>query len=53
MFIERFVVPGDVPALEPESSHTESLVIRLDGRKHTFDYQAGRHDPRRRPARRA
>jgi ferredoxin-NADP reductase len=39
VFIERFVVP-DAPADE-EVSVTESLVIRLDRRKHVLRYQAG------------
>jgi 3-ketosteroid 9alpha-monooxygenase subunit B len=39
-FIERFVVPAAEPVVEQESN-TESLVIRLDRRKHTFPYQAG------------
>jgi len=38
-FIERFDVP-DVGGVEEESA-TESLVIRLDRRKHTLGYQAG------------
>jgi ferredoxin-NADP reductase len=40
LFIERFVVPDDVPALT-ESSATESLVIQLDRRKHTIAYKLG------------
>jgi ferredoxin-NADP reductase len=40
VFIERFVVPGDVPALT-ESSATESLVIRIERRKHAIRYQLG------------
>ena len=40
LFVERFVVPGEVSALT-EGSHTESLVVRLAGRKHTLDYQLG------------
>jgi 3-ketosteroid 9alpha-monooxygenase subunit B len=40
VFIERFVVPGDVRAA-PLVSSTRSLVIRLDRRKHTIAYQAG------------
>ncbi|MFA5883265.1 MAG: ferredoxin--NADP reductase [Acidimicrobiia bacterium] len=40
LFVERFVTPGEVPTLT-ESSHTESLVVRLAGRKHTLDYQLG------------
>jgi ferredoxin-NADP reductase len=40
VFIERFELPGDAPALA-ESSHTESIVIRLDRRKHTIRYESG------------
>src|SRR5262245_527569 len=40
LFIERFEAPGDLPALS-ESSATESLVIRLERRKHTVNYQLG------------
>ena len=40
LFIERFIVPGDVSALT-ESSATESLVIRLGRKKHTVAYRAG------------
>ena len=40
LFIERFVVPDSAPADE-EVSATESLVIRLDRRKHALRYQAG------------
>jgi ferredoxin-NADP reductase len=39
-FVERFSVPEATPADE-ESSATESLVIRLDRRKHVIRYQAG------------
>ena len=39
--------------MAPDDAVTESVVIRLDRRKHTVQYQAGRHDPRDRPARRA
>ena len=39
-FIETFDVPGDAPADEVVST-TESLVIRLDRRKHAVRYQAG------------
>ncbi len=39
-FIERFVVPGDAPAAQIVSA-TDSLVIRLDRRKHAVRYQAG------------
>lgn len=40
LFIERFVVPGDVPTLT-ESSATESVVIRLDRQKRTVEYHLG------------
>jgi ferredoxin-NADP reductase len=40
LFIERFVTPGEVPTLT-ESSHTESLTVKLAGRTHTLDYQLG------------
>ena len=40
LFIERFVTPGEVPTLT-ESSHTESLTVKLAGRKHTIDYTLG------------
>ena len=40
LFVERFVVPGDFPTLT-ESSHTETLVVRLAGRKHTITYEVG------------
>jgi ferredoxin-NADP reductase len=40
LFIERFVVPGELPALT-ESSATESLVIRIGRKKHTLAYRAG------------
>jgi len=40
LFIERFVTPGEVPAIT-ESSHTESLTVKLAGRKHTIDYTLG------------
>jgi ferredoxin-NADP reductase len=40
VFIERFVVPGDLRAVA-EASSTRSLVIRLDRRKHSIGYQAG------------
>ena len=35
LFIERFELPGAVPALT-ESSATESITIRLERRKHTI-----------------
>ena len=40
LFIERFELAGDVPTLT-ESSDTESIVIRLDRRKHTIAYVPG------------
>lgn len=40
LFIERFDLPGDGPPAT-ESSATESIVIRLDRRKHVIGYQAG------------
>jgi ferredoxin-NADP reductase len=40
LFIERFEVPGDVP-MPTESSDTESIVIRLDRRKHIIRYEPG------------
>lgn len=40
VFIERFVVPGDVPTLN-EGSVTEALVIRLGGRKQSVEYRLG------------
>jgi 3-ketosteroid 9alpha-monooxygenase subunit B len=39
-FIERFELPAEAPAVS-EASETESIVIRLDGRRHTIDYQRG------------
>jgi ferredoxin-NADP reductase len=39
-FIERFVVPTEAPA-KVERSVTESVVIRLDRRKHALRYQPG------------
>jgi ferredoxin-NADP reductase len=40
LFIERFEPPADVPALGGTSC-TESIVIRLDRRKHTIGYTPG------------
>ncbi len=40
IFVERFELPADAPAPRPASA-TESLVIRLDGRKHTLAYEPG------------
>jgi ferredoxin-NADP reductase len=39
-FVERFAVPTPAPT-PGESAVTESVVIRLDRRKHTLRYQAG------------
>ena len=39
LFIERFVVPDAPPA--STDSATESVVIRLERRKHTMRYQPG------------
>jgi ferredoxin-NADP reductase len=39
-FIERFELPGEVPT-PTESSDTESIVIRIDRRKHTVRYEPG------------
>ncbi len=41
LFIERFVVPGDVVELVDDVDAAESLVIRLGGGEHRLDYQAG------------
>ena len=42
LYIERFVVPADPPAVATASTTTtESLVIRLQRREHTLVYQAG------------
>jgi 3-ketosteroid 9alpha-monooxygenase subunit B len=40
VFIERFVMPGEVASLS-EGSATESLVVKLGGRKQTIDYKMG------------
>jgi 3-ketosteroid 9alpha-monooxygenase subunit B len=40
VFIERFVVPADEHTAE-EFSTTETVVVRLDRRKHVLRYQAG------------
>jgi ferredoxin-NADP reductase len=40
LFIERFDPPGDEPAAS-ETSDTESIVIRIDRRKHTIRYETG------------
>ncbi|MFM8303232.1 MAG: 2Fe-2S iron-sulfur cluster-binding protein [Actinomycetota bacterium] len=39
-FVERFVIPGEATVLT-ESSHTESLTVKLAGRTHALDYQLG------------
>jgi ferredoxin-NADP reductase len=41
LFIERFVVPGDIIELVDDVDATEALVIRLAGREHRLEYQAG------------
>jgi ferredoxin-NADP reductase len=40
LFIERFELPDEAPAASAESQ-TESLVIRLEGRKHRVRYERG------------
>ena len=40
LYIERFVVPADVPTIEIGAT-TASVVIRLERREHTFAYRAG------------
>jgi len=40
LLVERFVMPGEVPALT-ETSHTDELVIRLAQRTHEITYQLG------------
>jgi len=40
LFIERFELPAEVPAAS-EASETESIVIRLDGRRQTVAYEPG------------
>ena len=50
MFIERFELPDEAPAAS-EASETESIVIRLEGRKHTRRVRARRHHSRSRPPR--
>jgi ferredoxin-NADP reductase len=40
VFIERFVISGDLSSFA-EQSATDSLVIRLGGRKQTVDYKMG------------
>ncbi len=42
VFIERFIVPDDVPAANDSAAESpESVVIRLDRRKHTVSYHEG------------
>ncbi|MEW6272183.1 MAG: ferredoxin--NADP reductase [Thermodesulfobacteriota bacterium] len=40
VFVERFELPAEAPA-SSEASETESIVFRLDGRKHTVAYEPG------------
>lgn len=40
IFVERFELPTDTP-MPAVASHTESIVIRLDRRKHTLAYERG------------
>jgi ferredoxin-NADP reductase len=40
LFIERFELPDVIPAVS-EESQTESIVIRLEGRKHRIGYERG------------
>jgi 3-ketosteroid 9alpha-monooxygenase subunit B len=41
LFIERFVVPEAGGAVDADAAVPESVVIRLDRRKHTIAYQSG------------
>ncbi len=41
LFIERFVVPADPTAGPTPGEVTESVVIRLERKKHVLDYRAG------------
>jgi ferredoxin-NADP reductase len=41
IFVERFEVPETAPAPATASSDTESLVIRLDRRRHSVRYEPG------------
>ena len=42
LFIERFVIPDEPgPPRRRSLRRTESVVIRLERRKHTLAYQAG------------
>lgn len=40
IFVERFAPPAEAPGASVDSA-TESVVIRLDGRKHTLAYERG------------
>ena len=40
VFIERFDLPDEAPAASAVSE-TESIVVRLEGRKHTIPYESG------------
>jgi ferredoxin-NADP reductase len=40
LFVERFELPAE-PSAASEKSETESVVIRLEGRRHRLGYQAG------------
>jgi len=40
LFVERFVIPGEIPAIV-ESSHTDEVVVVLSGRTTTVDYRLG------------
>jgi ferredoxin len=40
LFVERFELPGEAP-MPVESSDTETIVIRIDRRKHTVRYEPG------------
>jgi ferredoxin-NADP reductase len=40
VLIERFELPDEAPAAS-EASATESIVVRIEGRKHTIAYESG------------
>jgi ferredoxin-NADP reductase len=40
-FLERFVSPSEAEAITEEPSATESVLIKLERKKHRIDYQAG------------
>lgn len=40
LFVERFEIPAEASAASV-ASETESIVLRLEGRKHRIDYQPG------------